>query len=461
MIDNMDKKDKPSQKLAKFVSRLDYHDIPDEVVYRTQWLFLDWLGSAIAGSTSRTSRIFNSISEKMGPTSGPCTVFGSKHSTSALFAAMTNGASSHVVEQDDLHSTSILHPATVVFPPTLAVAQSDNATTGRDLIVASVAGYESGIRVGEYLGPSHYRIFHMTGTAGTIASAMSTSRAICLNDAQTLNALGSAGTQAAGLWQFLRDAADSKQLHTAKACSDGLLSAYTAQFGLTAASEILEGPQGISAGMHGSNNEQLIVDGLGDRWGLMETSFKYHASCRHTHPAADALLKIRSVHNLDYRSIKAIRAYVYQAAYDVLGAVVVPESIHQAKFSMGFVLALISKNGSASVTDFTDEALRDTTYAELREKVTMIVDDSIESIYPSKWGARVEVELDTGQILIEFVDSPKGDPDNMLTKDELEDKFFRLCDFAGLDAGKAQNFIDFTWDLPEIKSVKESFDLLV
>jgi len=461
MVDNIRKKVNPSHELSKFVSRLNYNDIPDEVVYRAQWLFLDWLGSVIAGSDSRTTKVFKSISEKMGPTSGPCTVFGSKNSTSALFAAMTNGASSHVVEQDDLHNTSILHPAAVIFPSALAIAQSDIAITGRDLIVASVAGYESGIRVGEFLGPSHYRIFHMTGTAGTIASAMTASRAIGLSDQQTLNALGSAGTQAAGLWQFLRDAADSKQLHTAKACFDGLLSAYSAQFGLTAASEILEGSQGISAGMHGSNNEKLIVDGLGCRWALMETSFKYHASCRHTHPAADALLKIRSAHDLDYRKVKAIRAYVYQAAYDVLGAVVVPESIHQAKFSMGFVLALIIENGSASVTDFTEESLSDTVYAELREKVTMIVDDKIESMYPFKWGARVEVEMDTGETLSEFIDSPKGDPDNMLTKNELEDKFFRLCDFAGLDARKAQNFVDFTWSLPEIKSVKESFDLLV
>ena len=374
---------------------------------------------------------------------------------------MVNGASSHVVEQDDLHNTSILHPATVIFPSILAISQSDFQITGRDLIVASVAGYESGIRVGEFLGPSHYRIFHMTGTAGTIASAMAASRAIGLDNKQTLNALGSAGTQAAGLWQFLGDAADSKQLHTAKACSDGLLSAYSAQFGLTAASAILEGPQGISAGMHGSNNEQLIVDALGDRWALMETSFKYHASCRHTHPAADALLKIRSVHNFDYRRIKAIRAYVYQAAYDVLGAVVVPESIHQAKFSMGFVLALICKNGSASVTDFTAESLRDSVSAGLREKVTMIVDETIESMYPARWGARVEVELDTGQTLTEFMDMPKGDPGNMLTKNELEDKFYRLCDFAGFDARKAQKFVDFTWSLPEIASVKESFDLLL
>ena len=112
---NTGKEVNPSQQLSEFVSSLNYNDIPDEVVCRTQWLFLDWLGSAIAGSDSRTTNIFSAISKKLGPASGPCTVFGSKNSTSALFAAMTNGASSHVVEQDDLHNTSILHPATVIF----------------------------------------------------------------------------------------------------------------------------------------------------------------------------------------------------------------------------------------------------------------------------------------------------------------------------------------------------------
>ena len=111
------------------------------------------------------------------------------------------------------------------------------------MLVAAVAGYEVGIRVGEFLGRSHYKVFHTTGTAGTIAAAATVGRLLKLNPAQMLHAFGSAGTQSAGLWEFLRDAADSKQLHTAHAASTGLMSAYIAQAGFTGAQHILEGKQ--------------------------------------------------------------------------------------------------------------------------------------------------------------------------------------------------------------------------
>ena len=176
----------------------------------------------------------------MGPATGPSEVLISRRTTSPLFAALVNAAASHLAEQDDVHNGSVLHPGTVVFPPALAVAQS-LGSSGRDLLTAAVAGYEVGIRVGEFLGRSHYKVFHTTGTAGTIAAAAATGNLLRLTTDQMLNAFGSAGTQAAGLWEFLRDAADSKQLHAAKAAADGLLSAYLAQHGFTGANRIFDG----------------------------------------------------------------------------------------------------------------------------------------------------------------------------------------------------------------------------
>jgi hypothetical protein len=106
------------------------------------------------------------------------------------------------------------------------------------------------------------------------------------------HAFGSAGTQSAGLWEFLRTGADSKQLHTAHAASAGLMAAYLAQDGFTGAQDIFTGPQGLAAGMSTDADPARLTDGLGTRWATAETSFKWHASCRHTHPAADALLQV-------------------------------------------------------------------------------------------------------------------------------------------------------------------------
>ena len=254
--------------------------------------------------------------------------------------------------------------------------------------------------------------------------------------------------------EFLKDAADSKQLHTAKASSDGLLAAYSARHGLTAASEILEGQKGLAAGMLGEGDSSKLTDRLGRRWGVLETSFKFHASCRHTHPSADALLVLRNAHGLDFQQIKSIKAYVYQAAEDVLGAVSQPETIHQSKFSMGFVLTLIARYGSASVTDFTDAALVDPINIALLNKVEMMVDSDIDRLYPEKWSARVEVTLENGETFISTMDTPKGDPENTLTRPELEQKALMLAQYSNrVTSTEMQNIIDGIWSLATSPSV--------
>ena len=224
--------------LAAFAANLKYEQIPTEVVRRTEDLFLDWFGATLAGRGARPVESIQKLALDFGPQSGPCEILISRRTTSPLFAAMVNAAASHFAEQDDLHNSSVLHPATVVFPAAWAAAQA-LGRSGKEFIAASVAGYEVGIRVGEFLGRSHYKIFHTTGTVGTLAAATAVGNLLRLDDLQMLHAFGSAGTQAAGLWEFLRDAADSKQLHTAKAAANGLLAAYLAADGFTGAEDIL------------------------------------------------------------------------------------------------------------------------------------------------------------------------------------------------------------------------------
>ena len=141
-----------TRELASFLSGLHFEDLPDEAVERTKELFLDWVGSALAGKNARPVRILERFTESMGPSEGPSEILVSRRRTSPLFAALVNGAASHVVEQDDLHNASVFHPATVVFPAALAAAQQTGAS-GRDLISASVAGYETGVRVGKLPRP--------------------------------------------------------------------------------------------------------------------------------------------------------------------------------------------------------------------------------------------------------------------------------------------------------------------
>ena len=322
-----------SLELASFAANLKVADIPNEVMSRAEDLLVDWFGSAIAGKGSRPVEIITQFAQNMGGFDnnheGSSEILITRKSSSPFLAAMANAAASHVVEQDDVHNGSVFHPATVVFPPALACAQAIGAS-GEELLVAAVAGYEVGIRVGEFLGRSHYKVFHTTGTAGTLAAAAAVGRLLKLSPAQMLHAFGSAGTQSAGLWEFLRDAADSKQLHTAHAAATGLMSAYIAKAGFTGAEHILEGKQGLAAGMSSDADPKKLIDRLGSRWTLIETSFKYHACCRHTHPAADALLQVMLANKLKPSDIAKVETLVHQGAIDVLGPVTDPATVHQS-----------------------------------------------------------------------------------------------------------------------------------
>ena len=422
----------PSATLAAFAADLHFDDIPPVVVDRAQVLMLDWLGSTLAGKGARAVEAIESFARAMGPDDGPsCAseVLISRRLTSPLFAAMVNAAASHVAEQDDVHNGSVFHPATVVFPPALALAQA-HAASGRELLAACVAGYEVGIRIGEFLGRSHYKVFHTTGTAGTVAAAAAAGRVLKLPREQMLHAFGSAGTQAAGLWEFLRDAADSKQLHTSHAAAAGLAAACLAQQGFTGAKRILEGAQGMAAGMSSDADPARLTDRLGVRWALVETSFKFHASCRHTHPAADALLAVIERHALDASHIARITARVHQGALDVLGPVVDPRTVHQSKFSMGTVLALIALKRRASLADF-DAHFGDADVVALRDKVVMQLDDEVDRAYPARWIGKVVVETTDGRTVEGRIDEPKGDPGNTLGRAEVEDKALRLAAYRG------------------------------
>jgi 2-methylcitrate dehydratase PrpD len=419
----------PERELADFAAGLRFADVPDAVLRRTEDLFLDWAGSTLAGKGARPVEALARFMASQGPADGPSEVLIHRRRSSPLIAATINAAASHFAEQDDVHNGSVFHPAAVVFPPALAVAQALRRS-GAELLVASVVGYEVGIRVGEFLGRSHYKVFHTTGTVGTLAAAAAVGSLLRLNADQMLHALGSAGTQSAGLWEFLRDGADSKQLHTAHAAGAGLTAAHLAAEGFTGAQRILTGATGLAVGMSSDADPARLTDRLGTRWATAETSFKFHAACRHTHPAADALQRVLREHHLAAADVAKVTAQVHQGAIDVLGPVVNPQTVHQSKFSMGTVLAMVALHGRAGMAEF-DAHYADSSARAFCDKVQMTLDAEVDAAYPARWIGKVLVDTTDGRRLAGRVDEPKGDPGNTLSRAELEEKAIRLARYRG------------------------------
>ena len=441
-----------SAELAMFAANLRFEDIPADVVARSVDFFVDWTGSALSGNGQRAIGILERFAEAMGPSGGKAQILTSRRMTSPLFAALVNAAASHISEQDDVHNGSVFHPAAVVFPAALATAQHIGAS-GRDFIAAAVAGYEAGIRVGEFLGRSHYRVFHTTGTAGTIAAAVAAGSLLKLSPADMIEAIGSAGTQAAGLWEFLRDAADSKQLHTAKAAGDGLTSAFLAKDGFTGAKRILEGTQGMAAGMSTDADPAKLVDRLGSRWALAETSFKLHASCRHTHPSADALLQVLETSNLSPLDIDRVTAHVHQGALDVLGPVTNPATVHQAKFSMPATLGLIAVHRRAGMAEY-DGYFKDDGARSFLDRVQMQFDPEVDAAYPNRWIGKVTVITKDGQQLIGRVDEPKGDPGNTLSREEVDAKARQLAAYGhSVSRDEVDRLMPLLWSVTGLNEI--------
>ena len=200
-----------------------------------------------------------------------------------------------------------------------------------------------------------------------------------------------------------------------------------------------------------------LTDRLGTRWALAETSFKFHASCRHTHPAADALLQVMRTHRLDAGEIKQVIARVHQGAIDVLGPVVDPQTVHQAKFSMGTVLGLIALNGRAGLGEF-DAAFRDPAVVAFRDRVRMELDPEVDAAYPARWIGKVTVHMRDGRQLEGRVDEPKGDPGNTLSRGEIEEKAIRLARYRdGANEAEMRKVIERVWALEQTPALERWF----
>jgi 2-methylcitrate dehydratase PrpD len=212
----------------------------------------------------------------------------------------------------------------------------------------------------------------------------------------------------------------------------------------------------MGAGMSQDAEPAKLTDRLGERWAVLETSFKYHASCRHTHSAADALSLLLHEHSIDAQTVKRVTVRLYQSGIDVLGPVVSPQTVHQSKFSMGTVLGVIAVFGSAGVTEF-EKSWNDPRVAVFREKVFMEFDAELDRLYPERWAAKVMIETADGRRFERVVDEPKGDPGNRLTRAEIEDKARSLAEYSGgATADEMRNLFAGAWNLetaPKIETL--------
>ncbi|QOF75062.1 MmgE/PrpD family protein (plasmid) [Aminobacter sp. SR38] len=354
------------------------------------------------------------------------------------------GGMAHILEMDDLHRGSVTHPGCVVIPAAFALARELDLS-GRAFLAAVLAGYEACARVGMAVGPKHYRVWHNTSTCGPFGSAMAAAELLGLNEDQAVWALGNAGTQSCGLWEFLDAGAMSKHLHTARAAEAGIVAARLAREGFTGPDRILEGKKGFFRGLCLDPRPDAVLADAKAPWQLRETSIKPWPCCRHTHPTIDAALALHDrVRAERVGSIWAVHVETYRAALDVCDRSA-PADAYSARFSLQHCVAAALADGSVTASSF-DNAGRQR-LALLANQVSVAEDDAFEARYPTAWGSRVVVVLSNGEKLTETRDQCKGDPANPVNETELVAKATALMAAAGAEA-RAECLIQAVLALP-------------
>jgi 2-methylcitrate dehydratase PrpD len=421
-----------THKLARFIVESGFEDLPVTVRHEGARTLLNWVGCAVGGSHHETvANAMAALSPFFGP--GQATLFGRPERADVLHAALLNGISSHVLDFDDTHIETAIHPAAPVAPAILALAEH-RPVSGRDFMAALVIGIETEFRIGVAVTPAHYKAgWHITGTAGVFGSAAAAGKLLGLSEQQMCWALGLAAAQPVGLQEMFGSM--TKSFHPGRAAQNGLTAALLAHRGYTASEQGLEAKRGWLNVLSTACNYAALTD---PGWEILNNSYKPFACGLVVHPVIDGCIQLRNANGLTADMIDRIELAVHPRVMDVT-AIKDPGTGLEGKFSVYHAAAVAIVEGAAGERQFSDEAVGATAVAQLRRRVTVAIDPGL-----GKAQARVAILLRNGDRLSVFVEHAVGSVQKPMSDRMLEDKFRGLS--AGIiPPGQSDRLIDLCW----------------
>jgi 2-methylcitrate dehydratase PrpD len=447
--------------VADFVASLGWVDVPDDVRWLAKRSILDGLGLAVAGSRSRAAQIARAEIVAYGQLAGEASVLGTELRIPARFGAFLNGLSIHADDYDDTQLAVatdrvyglLTHPTAPVLPPVLALGERDSRS-GRDVLIAYLAGVEVETKVSEAIDPRHYDDgFHSTATAGAIGAGAAAAKLLRFDPSTTAVTLSIAASQAAGLRENFGTM--TKPFHAGRAAESGVLAASLAGAGFTAASNILEARRGFFQAAGGGFDRSMIDGCLGSPWTFARPgiSIKPHPSGSLTHPAMGAMLELIVSHDIRPDDVVRIRVGTNRHMPNAL-IHHRPSNDLEAKFSMEFCMAILLLERRAGLQEFTDEVVRRPDVRQLVERVTFERDAEAEAGGFHEMTSLIEVDLADGRVLRTRAEFGKGSPANPMTDDELIDKFLGCLDWAGIAADTGREVADRVMSL-EVMSLED------
>src|ERR1700730_13890793 len=453
--------------VAEFVLQLKYEDIPAQIVALAKKSILDGFGLALAGSMAQSGPISREYVKSLGSERGSAILIGSSGKASPRFAAFVNGVSIHADDFDDTQLAIakdrvyglLTHPTAPMLPGVVAIAE-ENYISGKEMLVAYLAGVEVETKISEAIAPRHYIDgFHSTGTCGSFGSAAAAAKVRGLNLEQTLNAFGIAGAEAAGLRENFGTM--TKPFQAGHASENGIAAADLARLGWTAAPQILDAKRGFFHAYGGSFEPAAIQNKLGNPWTFAEpgVSLKPYPSGSLTHPAMTAMLRLIEKYNIMPSDVEKVDVGTNQ---NMPNALIhhQPKTGLQAKFSMEFCMAVLLLERKASLGQFTDAYVNRPEVKNMVSRVNFYVEPVAEKAGYDKMTSLLTVHLKNGKALTDRADFAKGSPADPMTAEEVSAKFKGCAEYAGWPGTKTDAIIEAVANLERAADMRQLASLL-
>ena len=430
-----------SRRLADFVAASSWANVQAQS-HEAQRSILNFFATALG---SARDPVVVAAMRTLAPFSGAATstIIGHAQPMDAICASFLNAISANLLDFDDTHPETIIHPAAPVAAAIFALSGM-RRMSGREVLTAFILGVDVECRIGNSVSPRHYaRGWHITSTCGIFGAAAACAKLLGLPAEGIANAIGVAASQSAGNVENLPSAA--KNVSVGNAARNGLFAALLAQQGYEAAPRAIEGPLGWARTMGDEPDLARLLDGLGKSWEIAKNTYKPYPAGIVFHSVIDACLLLRE--RID-RNVEQVASVTVQGSALLLARGDRPvNNERDARVSIHHCVACGLLLGKAGVTEFARETVVRPDIAQLRQKVGAELDARMPD-----GAARVTLRLLSGEVLSETVTSPRGSQAAPLSDRDLEEKL-REGVRTGRSDWDADRVIDAVWRLDAVDDV--------
>ena len=425
--------------LAHYIVNARYEDLPAAVRKEGTRTLLNWVGVAVGGSHHETvDRAVAALKPFAAP--AQASLLGRSERFDVMNAAFVNGVSSHIFDYDDTHLKTIIHPGGPIISAIVALSEY-RAVSGKDFMNALVLGIETACRIGNAVYPNHYDVgWHITGTAGIFGAAAAAGKLLGLTEQQMVWALGLAASQPVGLRESFGSM--NKSFNPGRAAGNGLFAAILAGQNYTSSEGMIEAKRGWANTISTKQEYREITDGLGTRYEAALNTYKPFACGIVIHPAIDAAIQLRNAHHLTAEQIAHIDLRVHPLVLELTGKKN-PQIGLEGKFSVYHSVAVAIIDGAAGEKQYSERAVRDPRTIALRDRVTAIVDPTIQSHQVD-----MTITLKDGRKLHQFIERALGSVEVPMTDRQLEVKFTDLIEGI-LPAAQAKKLMALCWQIEQ------------